>query len=274
MKKLLLTMTAIGFVTLTNAQGSNTSSNELGIQTGFSTYLGDLIKSNVTYSQAGWANGIYYRHNFGSRVAVKGFANLARVWASDHRDQTDIYRYRRNLSFRNDIVEVGAQAEINLFRLGTFHANNQSDKKYSMFSPYVFAGINFFRHNPKALYKADWVALQPLMTEGVKYSLNQFAVPFGLGFKLQPNARIALALEFGARLTFTDYIDDVSGTYPDLAALNTTGGDLATQMSYRGDKRNSKPNYTWPKAGTKRGNSSDNDWYTVTQFSLGYRLGK
>jgi hypothetical protein len=78
----------------------------------------------------------------------------------------------------------------------------------------------------------------------------------------------------GLRVTFTDYIDDVSGTYPDMAALKASKGQLAVDMSYRGDTRNYNPSYVLPLTGAKRGNSKDNDWYTITQFSIGYRLGK
>lgn len=256
------------------AIAQTTKSSDIGFSTGFSTYLGDLIASDITLSQPGWANGLYYRHNFGSRVSVKAIANLARLEASDHRDQTNRYRYKRNLSFRSDIVELGINGEINLLRYNTFNSDNQQGKMYYNLTPYVFAGVNYFHHNPKGWNGTEWVALQPLTTEGVSYSLNQLSIPVGLGVRCQASPRISLGVEMGLRVTFTDYLDDVSDKYPDMAALKASKGQLAVDMSYRGDTRNYNPNYTLPLTGAGRGNPKDNDWYTITQFSIGYRLGK
>jgi hypothetical protein len=277
MKKIVLAVCALLFVgSHLSAQVNRETSNEFGFSTGFSSYVGDLVSSNMTYSYAGWANGIFYRHNFSSRVAAKVFGNYNRVNGFDHRDHSDVSRYNRNLSFRNDILELGVQAEINLFRLRNFGYNQQSGRRYRMGSPYVFAGINYFYHNPEGMYKGEWVALQPLTTEGVDYNVHQVAVPFGLGFKLQPTSRLSLGIEFGARMTFFDYLDDCSDVYPDFAKLQQTKGDLAVEMSYRGDKRNNASllDPSLPVAGAERGNPNNNDWYTVTQISVAYRLGK
>lgn len=275
MKKLFFVLGMVLFVAPVSAQTTRETSNEFGVSTGFSTYVGDLVASNFNYAFPGWANGLYYRHNLSSNIAVKAFGNYNRVNGFDHRDQSDVKRYNRNLSFRNDILELGVQAEFNLFRLRNFGQNQQEGKRYRMGSPYVFAGVNYFYHNPEAMYKGDWIALQPLTTEGVDYNLHQIAVPFGLGFKLQPTNRLSLGVEFGARMTFFDYLDDVSDAYPNFAQLQQTKGDLAVEMSYRGDKRNNMINgdVSLPVAGSMRGNPSNNDWYTVTQFSIGYRLG-
>lgn len=275
MKKLLSSLAMLLMVSQLSAQQVHETSNELGFSTGFSTYVGDLVSSDFMYAYPGWANGIYYRHNFSSRVAAKVFGNYNRVNGFDHRDHTDAGRYNRNLSFRNDILELGIQAEVNLFHVGKFNSNNQSDKRYRMGSPYAFVGLNYFYHNPEAMYKGEWISLQPLTTEGVDYNLHQIAVPFGLGFKLQPTPRLMLGIEFGARLTFFDYLDDCSDVYPDFSKLQTSKGDLAVEMSYRGDKRNYVTgDASLPAAGTMRGNPNNNDWYTVTQLSIGYRLGK
>ena len=43
----------------------------------------------------------------------------------------------------------------------------------------------------------------------------QFVIPFGFGLKFKFSHRFMFAFEYGIRRTFTDYIDDVSTSYPD-----------------------------------------------------------
>jgi hypothetical protein len=43
------------------------------------------------------------------------------------------------------------------------------------------------------------------------------AIPFGIGAKMNVSKKVGIGLEWGPRKTFTDYLDDVSGTYPDVS---------------------------------------------------------
>lgn len=247
---------------------------EIAVGVGYSAYLGDLQPKSFTHSQPGISGGISFRQYFSDRISAKVFGNFARVQASDLKSgDYELYNYR-NLSFRNDIKEVGLQAEVSLFRYDKFNNYNDDKKKYHNFTPYVFVGINGFYSNPKAYYKSEWVALQPLTTEGVTYSKFNMAIPFGLGFKYQYNKKVAVGLELGIRKTFTDYIDDVSTAYPDMASLLIDKGQTAVDLSWRADEKNNNPKNYLPKAGTKRGDASDKDWYLLTQFVLSYNIGK
>ena len=86
----------------------------------------------------------------------------------------------------------------------------------------MFAGIGVYRYNPYAYSGGNKVFLQPLSTEGQniigypdrkKYSLTQFAVPFGGGFKFAVSENLRVGIEMGIRKLFTDYLDDVSKGY-------------------------------------------------------------
>lgn len=66
-----------------------------------------------------------------------------------------------------------------------------------------------------------------------KYRLYEFAVPFGVGFKMALTERWNLGLEYGARWTFTDYLDDVSKTYVDRNLLIEANGIDAYNLSNR-----------------------------------------
>ena len=80
---------------------------------------------------------------------------------------------------------------------------------------------DFVRTNPD--YYSQWIDLQPLGTEGQgttaypdrkKYSRTQIAIPMGGGVKISLNDNLNIAFSFSARKTYTDYLDDVSTTYP------------------------------------------------------------
>ena len=141
-------------------------------------YYGDIAPGPSFLS----TNPKLIRYNLGIYAQRKFFPNWsARVSLSygrlrgddaesaDKSDLKDAGRWERNLSFRNDIKKLSAVAIYDLrSNYNTFH-------KRSEFTPYVFAGLAVFYHNPKAYYKGNlmpegWYALQPLQTEGVKYS--------------------------------------------------------------------------------------------------------
>ena len=76
--------------------------------------------------------------------------------------------------------------------------------------------------NPKTSYQGDWVALQPLMTEGVEYKRLNFVVPAGVGVKVLINPYLNIIGQVGYRFAFTDYLDDVSmRDYPDPSTLSS-----------------------------------------------------
>lgn len=273
MKKyyLLLILCSSFCCKITAQQKSNKTSAEFGFAHGLSSYLGDLIASDAAFSQAGSTAGLFYRQNINYRISVKFFANHARIKADDKLDNTDINRRRRNLSFRSDIFEAGATFEYSILRFNSTHPKRKSKKMLYNASPYFFTGMNLFYFNPKTLYRGEWVRLQPLTTEGISYRLTQLAIPFGIGLKYQATSHLIFGIELGARKTFTDYLDDVSTTYPDLEALTASKGELAAELSYRGDERDSDPNYNLPAAGKKRGESSNKDWYLINQISVCYK---
>ena len=265
MKKIIFTL-----LMSTVAMGSFAQlSTEVGYNIGFSSYLGDLQPKAFTYDQPGFSTGFHIRHNITSQLAVRGMVNYGRLNASDAKS-LDQGHIQRNLSFRTYIMVFGGVMEVNVLPFDTFNTKNKKYRRYFNFTPFFFGGVNVFHFNPKTLYKNEWVALQPLQTEGQNYSLTQIAIPFGFGFKHQVSKHIGFQIEFGFRKTFTDYIDDVSTNYPDLnkmALNNPTAADL----SFRGDELPENPQ-TIPTAGSQRGLSSNMDWYLINNVSFTYKI--
>ncbi len=143
--------------------------------------------------------------------------------------QFDIFRYRRNLHFRNDLIEV---AQTFIWDIkgapGVFY------RRYSSWNPYVFAGVALLYSNPKAkapegnwgeYQQGDWVPLRLFQTEGQEkpYSFAQFAVPFGIGVRKAITMYFDFSAEIGYRAAFTDYLDDVSTSYTDLSFWQSSG---------------------------------------------------
>jgi hypothetical protein len=151
--------------------------------------------------------------------------------------------------------------------------------------PYGIVGVGVYHFNPKTQDKnGNWVALQPLHTEGQgfpqypdrkEYKLTQMELPIGFGFKYYLKENMFIGLEVLHRKLFTDYVDDVSTTYIDpiyfSQNLSPANAALARQLNYRGT-------YSWattrPSAivGEKRGDPKQNDAYFSTILRLGWRL--
>ena len=137
------------------------------------------------------------------------------------------------------------------------------------FSPYLFGGIAFYKFNPQAELDGQLFDLQLLKTEGqslpqyperLPYELKQLSVPFGFGFKYALSENINIGLEVGIRKTFTDYLDDVSLTYPDLSLFDDPNAALLSDRSP--DPRTN--------LGKGRGDTKPTDWYFLSGFTISY----
>lgn len=290
-------------------------------------YYGDLApvsragSTDVSFTRPGFGFNMGYKFN--SQMALRGGLNWGRLQASDFSsdplDEGDgggANRYKRNLSFRNDIYELQLGLEIYLL------PNYGGPNARLPFNAYLFFGGALFYHNPKGqvpefdyqsdirlpnaneapLQQAgDWVSLRKLGTEGQNlstvnkkpYSPIQVSIPLGIGAKMRiPGTPFDVGLEIGYRFLFTDYIDDVSGTY---VALDEFTDPLARILSDRSAERvdvgskvqreNVRPvlgssgyyvdsfHGGGDETGSIRGNPKDNDIYIVTTLKFTYIVG-
>ncbi len=284
-------------------------------------YFGDIApKSGIGSTSLSFtrpALTIYGTYRYTPNLSLRGSLSYGRLSSDDYNvadpfGEDSKFRYVRNLSFRNDVKEFA------FVGIWDFMANHGTFLNRLDFTPYAFAGVAVFHHSPKGkapeldkfgqpLAEAgEWVALEPLGTEGqysdnydVKpYSTIQPSIPFGIGLRAKVQKRLDFEFEIGYRYLFTDYIDDVSGMYVDLGALDS---ELARAMSDRsrepvsskGDPRNFEAieavtgpvNYTSAYDGRQytvyagygmehpdnnRGLPSDKDIYIVTSLKVSY----
>lgn len=236
---------------------------------GVSSYKGDIIHSVFDPSGFHPAGGIYWRRSVSNHWSYRLGVHYGTIGGDDAQSD-DPFQLYRNLNFRSRILEGSLIFEFNFFEY-------QTANPVSTWSPYILGGIGFYKFNPKASLGDDWVELQPLGTEGQglagyerkKYKRFQMSIPFGGGLKIKLAQRIGIAFEAGVRRTFTDYLDDISTTYPRKDLLLTQNGPLAVILSDR-----SVDQLTDHNDDRQRGDAAHNDWYMFAGIHLSFTLSK
>ena len=226
-------------------------------------YYGDLapnpgrFSTDISFTRP--AVGISVSQRLGPRYSITGAFMYGTLRGSDFSsaDPDDAtngqFRYYRNLSFRNRIKELSVIASFDLFE------NMATYLSRAKWTPFAFAGLAIFHHNPQALAPSSgldnqplaeagqWVDLHELGTEGqyadleptdanygIKpYKLIQLAIPIGVGVRFKVHDVVDFSAELGFRYLLTDYIDDVSQNYVDLGALDS---EVARSLSYRSNE--------------------------------------
>lgn len=242
----------------------------IDIYAGTGLYSGDLQTKRFDLKQAQIALGGGLSYAFAPKWSIRGAANYIRLYALDAAPTPNKAGNGRNLMFKSAIWEAQLAVEYQLL-----------DIEERGFSPYAFAGVAAFHYNPYAYDSTgNKVFLRSLGTEGQGlsaypekklYKNNQIAIPFGAGIKLALSDKLQVSIEIGLRKLFSDYLDDVSGTYADSSILAGARGTQAAAFAFRGRELN--PNTPYPAAGTIRGNPDNKDWYFTTGFRFSYRLG-
>lgn len=250
------------FVLLFSEKSTAQRGWEAGGWLGTSTYFGDL-NTDWRLNRLGLAAGAFGRYNFNDRVCLKLGGNYANISADDA-DSKNVFEQRRNLSFKTLLIDGAATFEFNF--LPYIHGHRDY-----FYTPYMFAGFAGFYSNPKTKYEGKWEELRPLGTEGQfrgdEYNTIQGAFAYGLGLKMDINYRLSFNVDFSLRNVWTDYLDDVSGVYPDLEDLRALRGDLALALS----DRSVEPKIG--QAGRQRGNGKKNDMYAIAGVSLVWYFG-
>lgn len=250
MKKLLFSALFVFTVLFASAQ-----SQEIGLFGGGAYYLGDL-NPGYHFMLSKPAYGAVVRYNYHTRWAFRLSGFRGKVAGDDMVSKTN---ENRNLKFESVITDISAVAEFNFF---DFYIGG----KKNIVTPYIFGGAGLFFYNPKA----NGVSLRGLGTEGQnvgfdgrkQYGRVSFAFPFGLGFKYSLSRRFGVALEWGMRKTWNDYIDDVSTTY----YLDGTKIDDQNTEEILSDPTMLHQPYM------ERGNPRNKDWYCFYGLSVTYKF--
>jgi hypothetical protein len=162
--------------------------SEIGFGLGTFNYTGDLVRT-YDFSFSKPAATVFYRSNLSKVVSFRAGITAGFLGASD-RKPIDAFAEQRDASFDIFLFEASTVLE--------YHFLNWRDEKFlHRFSPYMFGGLALFGISGNDDKPAEYSNVQP-------------SVPIGAGVKYILNPKWYLALEFGLRKTFFDYLDNVS----------------------------------------------------------------
>lgn len=238
----------------------------VGVAGGLANYNGDLLDKLYAKKITNGFIGLTVHYELQDQILIRGSYNFARVNGSDiYSEKPELVL--RNLSFESAISEFSVVGEYYLFNLYE-----------RRFSPYGFIGLGIFHFNPYSYDSTGRkVFLKPLSTEGQgiypekkEYSLWQPTIPFGGGVKFAITENLRIGFEIGIRKIFTDYLDDVSTSYPNSNDLLAARGQTAVDFAYRGDEvPGGDP--VFPTKATQRGGAEQKDIYYFTGLNISFR---
>ncbi len=229
---------------------------ELGVNLGTSNYIGDLSPRLALVNMNG-AIGFFAKKNISKFWAFRVNYNYARIGSAD---SNFTYNPLRNLSFVNNLNEFAGIFEFNYRPYAVGSLPNKA-------TFYVLFGLGVTLHNPKSSYQGISYNLRELTTEGQDkpYPKMAIAMPFGIGYKWDVTSTFVVSAEVGFRWAFTDYLDDVSGYYPELSGKLP----IAAHMSDRSVERLDASMSSIQK---QRGDANPYDWYVISGIHFSYRL--
>ncbi len=209
-----------------SVQISYSQIHEIGGFIGGSNFIGDVGATNYI-SPNQLAIGGIYKWNRSPRYSYRVSLIYSDLEGNDGKSD-DPRRIQRNYSFNNKILEISAGIEFTFFDFDL-----HTGKKIS--TPYLYTGISAANHD-------NYYFLNGIQTSE-NTSSWAYGIPMALGFKTTFLDKIILAIEVGARYTFTDEID---GSFSD--------------AQYR------EP-YSF-------GNLNNNDWYVFSGITFTYTFGQ
>lgn len=280
----ILTLTLLGLCTLSFAQpryrvfdfmDPKLKSLSIYGTVGLANYFGELCPTGECYTKSKFNIGFGSERRFNDYLSASINAQFYRIEGSDAATGGN---GKRNLSFRANNFEITAIGSFEFLNYNSFRYLSRAEFPISMS---VFLGGGITTNNPTALYKGEYVALRPLQTEGKSYSAIVPVIPFGLTIGYRINNQFNVSLNAGYRKVFSDYLDDVSGSYQDPASIT----DPTTRaLAYRGIVRTEEnayegmegpvndPTYPYYGPGSNRGNSGTKDGYLLISIKAEYFL--
>lgn len=209
-------------------QLSCSQTHEIGLFIGGSNFIGD-VGSTKYIAPNSPAFGAIYKWNRSPRHSFRFSLIYSELKGEDGKSD-DPRRIERDYNFSNNIIEGSLGIEF------TFLDFDLHDEKSKM-TPYLFTGMSIAYHDN--FYFNNQGNLTSENTSSLAYG-----IPMVLGIKSTLLDNFVIAIEIGARYTFSDELD---GSIPDSTELIDTLGF---------------------------GNQNNNDWYMFTGLTLTYTFGK
>lgn len=203
---------------------------EYGLLLGGANIGGDLIDPDLsTFKETNFAFGLMAKKIFSPRLGLRlGYYHGTLTGKDSNFERLS----PRGFSFSSPVHEFSGQVEWEM--LG--HKRYRGESFHKTISPYLLGGMGLSYFNPKTNFNSTSASMAELIAldQAVDASTLRLVLPIGAGLRMDINEQWALGLEYGFRVTFSDYLDGVS-------------------MS---------------------GNPDKNDWYGIGGLNLTYRIGK
>ena len=199
---------------------------EIGGFLGGSNFIGDVGSSKFVNPNS-LAFGGVLKWNRSPRHSYRASLTYTTLSADD-KFSDDPKRIDRGYYFKSKIIEASIGLEFTFFDFDLHSIDSQS-------TPYIYTGISMTNHPNFAFNNNE------LLDE--KTSSFAIGIPIVLGFKKTVTDRVIIAVEVGARYTFSDEID---GSEPDAIEYEIL----------------------------RFGNFNNNDWYVFSGLTLTYTFGR
>lgn len=199
------------------------------------TFFNGDVASGPTNIRPGFGIGYYAKMN--GRLSYACTFQYLRIVGDDVSNSnlgnpSMTNTYLRNLHFRNDMLELAAQVRFDLF------AAHEHFRKRPSYNIFLSAGLGVIYHSPQAKDSSGfWIPLRNIKTENVAYSSFSMIVPVGIGIRYKWNNFIDVELELSYRITTTDYLDDVKGSYASTSDIQDPAGKYMSNRSSEGVNR-------------------------------------
>jgi hypothetical protein len=247
---------------------------DYGGSIGATNYLGDIggkeksrrdFVADMKLAETRWNVGAFARYKWRPNISIKFEFDYLRIQGDD-KLSSNPGRHARNFNFKNDVFALITTAQYFFYTdpdLGNTYRYKNS------FRAYIFGGVGGFYTNPKSRYQGEWVKMRDYFVEGYEYKKIVFGVPVGVGFYFTFNKRNRYGFEFNYMKTFTDYLDDISGNYPDKPTGDSYTDGLTIRTPELGaqeikDNPGGYYSHTW---GQKRGDPTNKDAILYVSFS-------
>ncbi|MEJ6793187.1 MAG: DUF6089 family protein [Lacinutrix sp.] len=215
-------------ITFLGTQISSAQINEFGIFVGGSNFIGDVGATDYIAPKQ-LALGAIYKWNRSERHSYRISLTFTDIEGND-RDSDDPSRQIRGYEFNNSILELSAGMEFTFFDFNLHNEGNVS-------TPYLYTGVSVAKHD-NFYFNQDGTIVDEKTTS------YAYGIPMAIGYKAAISPDFIIALEIGARYTFSDELD---GSVPDAKEAIE---------------------------GRSFGNLNNNDWYTFTGITLTYTFGR
>ena len=243
---------------------------------GYARALGDLTNPGSYFdTKLNIEGGIHYRIT--DRLNLRTNLLLFQMSGDDSKIDPELNTRSRGLSFVSNNIELSSTVSVSLFPMTSRFTQRK------LINPYIFAGIGILYFDPRATVPdsvvlpvdgrvavpnaGQTVSLAKFQTERPN-DYNRFALvlPVGLGVRVKVTEFLDISAEVSNRITFTDYLDDVSGPRypsPDLFDFSQDSEITAYALS--------NPN-SFPEGRGARGNPDNDDFYMIVNLKADFYI--